>query len=417
MNDNRDLYATILGVQSPWQVTSVELRAKDEEVIVTIAARPETAHACPICGLPCPGYDSRPRQWRHLDTCQFKTTLRADVPRVECKEHGVHQIRTPWAEAGSGFTMLMEGLVIDWLRETSILGVARLMRLSWDQIDGVMQRAVRRGLARRRLEAFERLGVDETSARKGHRYVTVVTAMESGNVLHVADDRTSESLDEFWALLTPEQLAAIEVVAMDMCAAYIKSARKHVPGAESKICFDRFHVAKILNDAVNAVRKQEIREAAERGEYVPRRTKYVFAQNPENMPQDRRAQFELLKDSSLKAARAWALKDAARRLWKYVQRGWAERMWKRWIAWASRSRLEPMKRAARTVREHLWGIINAVVLGATNAISESTNARIKRIKKLACGFRNNERLKTAIYFHLGGLDLQPRPVSATHTKA
>jgi transposase len=134
------------------------------------------------------------------------------------------------------------------------------------------------------------------------------------------------------------------------------------------------------------------------------------------MPQDRRAQFELLKDTTLRAARAWAIKDMARRLWKYIHRGWAERMWKRWIGWAMRSQLEPIKRAARTVRSHLWGILNAVILRATNAISESTNARIQWVKKLACGFRNNERFKTAIYFHLGGLDLYPR-ASAAHTKA
>lgn len=416
MNENKELYATILGIQAPWFVTSVDLRAQDEEVVVTIAARPDTPHCCPQCGEPSPGFDSRVREWRHLDTCQYRTTLRADVPRVKCKVHGVHQVLTPWAEPGSGFTMLMEGLIIDWLRETSILGVARLMHLTWDQVDGVMRRAVRRGLARRRLKALARLGVDETSARKGHRYVTVVTDMASGDVLHVADDRKADSLDEFWALLTPKQLAAIEVVAMDMCAAYIRSARQHVPDADKKICFDRFHVAKLLNDAVNTVRKQEIREATARDEYVPRGTKYIFAQNPENMPQDRRVQFELLKDTELLVARAWAIKNTARHLWRYVRRGWAERMWKRWIGWAMRCRLEPMRKAARTVRDHLWGIINAVVLRATNAASESTNARIQRIKKLACGFRNNERFKTAIYFHLGGLSLYPTP-SATHTNS
>ena len=209
MNENKELYATILGIQAPWFVTSVDLRAQDEEVVVTIAARPDTPHCCPQCGEPSPGFDSRVREWRHLDTCQYRTTLRADVPRVKCKVHGVHQVLTPWAEPGSGFTMLMEGLIIDWLRETSILGVARLMHLTWDQVDGVMRRAVRRGLARRRLKALARLGVDETSARKGHRYVTVVTDMASGDVLHVADDRKADSLDEFWALLTPKQLAAI----------------------------------------------------------------------------------------------------------------------------------------------------------------------------------------------------------------
>jgi transposase len=106
----------------------------------------------------------------------------------------------------------------------------------------------------------------------------------------------------------------------------------------------------------------------------------------------------------------------ARRLWKYAHRCWAERMWKRWIGWAIRSQLEPMKRAAQTVRAHLWGILNAVILQATNAISESANARIQRVKKLACGFRNKERFQSAIYIHLGGLDLYPR-TSATHTKA
>jgi transposase len=321
-----------------------------------------------------------------------------DVPRVECGEHGVVQVNVSWAEPGSGFTALMESLVIDWLREANISAVSRRMRLSWNEIDGVMQRAVRRGLSRRKLEAVNRIGVDETSFQKRHEYVTVVSDIERGRLLHVADDRKATSLDEFWAQLTPEQLDAIEAVAMDMSAAYVRSTREHMADADSKVCFDRFHVAKILGDALNAVRKQEIRELTENGEYAPRGTKYIFAQNPENMPPQRRAQFELLKDSSLKAARAWAIKDAARWL----------------FGWGLRSRLEPMKAAARTVREHLWGILNAIVLRVTNAGAENCNARIQWSKKQACGFRNSERFKAAIYFHLGGLDLYPAS-SATHT--
>ncbi len=291
------------------------------------------------------------------------------------------------------------------------------MRLNWHEIDGVRTRAARRGLARRKLRSIKTIGVDETSFQKRHEYVTVVSDLERGCVLHVADDRKAGSLDEFWTLLTPKQLSKIKAAAMDMCAAYVRSTREHLPNADEKICFDRFHVAKALGDAVNTVRKQEIRELTANGEYAPRGTKYVFAQNPENMPPWRRAQFELLKDSSLKAARAWRIKDAARWLWTYTTRGWALRGWKQWIGWSVRSRLEPMKRAAHTVRDHLWGIINAVVHNATNAISESINARIQRIKKLACGFRDNARLKIAIYFHLGGLDMTPGIASATHTIA
>lgn len=415
MNDKAELYATILGIRPPWYVRHVDVQAKQEEVTVTIAARSDIRHPCPTCGRPCPGYDTRPRSWRHLDTCQFKTILVADVPRVKCEEHGVSQISVPWAEPNSGFTSLMECLIIDWLSEANISAVARRMRLTWDEIDGVMQRAVRRGLARRKLEAIRGVGVDETSFQKRHEYVTVVSDIDRPRVLYVADDRTHESLDGFWALLTPEQLREIEAVAMDMSAAYVRSTREHVPEADTKICFDRFHVAKLLNDGVNTVRKEENRELAAADEHVPRGTKYVWAQNPENMPQDRRVMFDLLRGCALKAGRAWAIKDAARWLWHYTSRTWATKSWKRWITWAMRSRLEPMRRVARTVRDHLWGIVNAIVMRVTNAGAESLNARIQWIKKNACGFRNRERFRNAIYFHCGGLDLYPRPASATHT--
>jgi len=416
MYPKEKFYATILGIEAPWHVTAVELKERAEEVHVTVALGASARRVCPTCARVCPGYDTRRRSWRHLDTCQFKTILWADVPRVECAEHGVVQIEVPWAERGSGFTALMEALIIDWLQEANISAVARRMRLSWHEIDGVRERAVRRGLARRKLRSIACIGVDETSFQKRHEYVTVVSDLERGCVLHVADDRKTGSLDEFWALLTPRQLSKIRAAAMDMCAAYVRSTREHLPNADEKICFDRFHVAKTLGDAVNTVRKEEIRELTANGEYAPRGTKYVFAQNPENMPPWRRAQFELLKDSSLKAARAWRIKDAARWLWTYTTRGWALRGWKQWIGWAVRSHLEPMKRAAHTVRDHLWGIVNAVVLRVTNAGAESLNAKIQWIKKQACGFRNRERFKAAIYFHLGGLDLYPATIS-THTRA
>jgi transposase len=416
MTDKEELYATILGVREPWHVTEVDVRAKQEDVTVTIAARSDVHHRCPRCKKPCPGYDTRRRSWRHLDTCQFKTILVADVPRVECAEHGVLQIDTPWAEPNSGFTALMEALIIDWLKEANTSAVARLMRLTWDEIDSVMQRSVRRGLARRKLESIERIGVDETSFQKRHEYVTVVNDLTRPRVLHVANDRTTASLDEFYGFLTPKQRAEIKVVTMDMSQSYVNSTLTHVPDARSKICFDRFHVAKLLGEAVDKVRKQENRELEASGAYVPRGTKYLWLQNPENMSSTRRHMFDLLRDSSLVAGRAWAIKDAARYLWSYTHRGWAAKVWKRWIGWAMRSRLEPMKRVARTVRDHLWGIINAIVLRATNAASESQNAKIQWIKRQACGFRNRERFRNAIYFHLGGLDLYPAALS-THTKA
>ena len=182
---DHELYAAILGIQLPWQVSSVKLDVKTEEVRVLIEPVAGTRFSCPQWGKDCPGYDTRRRSWRHLDTCQFKTVLEADVPRIHCAEHGVLQIEVPWAEPNSGFTALMEALIIDWLLEASILAVARRMRLSWDQIDGVRARAVSRGLARRTLQAVQHLGVERGGGGEGeqpdvHRVTPFARAASSG---------------------------------------------------------------------------------------------------------------------------------------------------------------------------------------------------------------------------------------------
>lgn len=411
---DHELYAAILGIQLPWQVTRVMLEPKAEEVRVSIQPVPGTRFSCPQCGESCPGYDSRRRSWRHLDTCQFKTVLEAEVPRIQCPQHGVLQIDVPWAEPGSPFTALMEALIIDWLLEASILAVSRRMGLSWDQIDGVMQRAVRRGLARRKLEALRHVGVDETAFQKRHEYVTIVSS-PAGGVLHVADGRGKEALDAFWKELTPEQLAEIESVTMDMWRAYIRSTMEHVPGADAKIAFDRFHVARAINEAVNEVRKREHRELAAKGDTTLARTKYLWLKNPEGHSEGQGALFETLKDLQLKVARAWAIKETARGLWTYVKRGWAQRAWTKWISWATRCRLQPMRRVAQMVKSHLWGILNAIVLRVTNASAESLNAKIQWIKDTACGFRNRDRFRNAIYFHCGKLDLYPARLRTTHS--
>ena len=147
MNDQQ-LYAQILGISAPWKVSNVSLALDAGKVEVHVTALP-AALVCPNCGKPCPGYDRKERRWRHLDTCQYQTFLVGDIPRVECSEHGVKQILVPWAEPGSRFTLLFESLVIDWLKEASQSAVAKRMSLSWDQVDGVMARAVERGLIRR----------------------------------------------------------------------------------------------------------------------------------------------------------------------------------------------------------------------------------------------------------------------------
>lgn len=414
---DRELYGTILGITAPWRVADVELRSEQGEVEVFIE-HDGADLICPKCKAVCARYDSRRRTWRHLDTCQYRTLLTADVPRVRCDEHGVHQIEVPWAEPNSRFTAMFESLAIDWLRETSIAAVARRMRLTWDELDGIQQRAVRRGLARRKQHNLTHVGVDETSFQKRHEYVTVVSDLKRAIVVDVYDGHDEQALSNFYATLSAAELAQIQVVAMDMWRAYIAATRACVPDAENKIAFDRFHVAGLLNKAVDIVRKREHSELRKEGDPRLLRTKFLWLMGPqklESLSAERALQFDALRTSSLKVARAWAIKEAARELWDYVSRGWALKAWTRWLGWAFRSKLEPVRSAAHTVKKYLWGILNAIVFNVTNATAESLNAKIQWVKKNGCGFRNRARFRTAVLFHCGGLDLYPKLL--THTKA
>jgi len=408
---DRDLYSRILGLQSPWRVSEVELALGQGQVRVHAELEADAPRVCPQCAQVVPGYDTRRRQWRHLDTCQCQTILVAEVPRVQCPEHGVVTMRVPWAEPGAGFTALFEALVIDWLREASVSAVARQLQLSWNAIDGIMRRAVDRGLHRRDTGAVcKRLGVDETSFRKRHDYVTVVTDQDRGCVLHVADDRTKASLEAYYHGLTKKQRAAIESIAMDMWEAYIQATVAQIPEAGRKIAFDKFHVAQYLGEAVDKVRRHEHKVLLKAHDESLKGTKYLWLTKGGNLSAKQRRVFTPLRDSKLTTARAWAIKEEGMSLWQYRSRTWAEKGWRRWYGWAIRSRLEPVKAVARMIKEHLWGILNAVILRATNGPAESINSRIKTLKIRSRGFRNKERFKTAIYFHLGGLNLYPAGV-------
>ncbi len=404
---DKDLYAQILGITYPWTVREVGLRLQGGEVIIHLELAPGYALTCPLCGKAAPGYDTRQRRWRHLDTCQYRTVLVADVPRVQCEEHGVHQVDIPWSESGSRFTALFEALAINWMKAASLTAVQRLLGISWDEAAGIQERAVSRGLARREAIAPKRISVDETSFQKRHEYVTVVSNQDTGKVLYVANDRGQTSLDDFYLAMNETQLSSIESVCMDMWGPYISSTQKHVPDAEKKIAFDKFHVAKHLGDAVDKVRRSENKELLEQGCNDLKGTRYLWLRKGENLSPKRWEDLNALRLRALKTAEAWAVKEMVMSLWIYKTRSWARKAWEQSLHWAKQTGLGPVVSVAETLERHLQGILNAIVLRATNGMAEGINSRIQWIKKMACGFRNRERFRRAILFHLGGLDLYP----------
>lgn len=401
---DRELYARILGLDEPWTVADVDVDLDGGQVIVCLARRREAPLTCPECGRDCPGYDAQPRRWRHLDTCQFQTILAADVPRCQCPDHGVRQVRVPWAEPGSRFTALFERLAIDWIGAAGRQATARRLGLSWDQADGIMQRAVDRGLARREAVAVPVLGVDEKSFQ-GREFVTVVCDLDAGTVLHVADGRGRDALQECYGAMTPAQREAVAAVAMDMHQPYVAATQAALPAAT--IVFDKFHVAKLAGEAVDQVRRQEAKVLAADGDDRLQGTRYTWLRNPLTETGRQRREASALRASHLKTARAWALKEELMDLFRYAQPARARRCFQRWYAWAARSRLRPLVRLAKTLRARLDLLLNYCRWPITNAVSEALNSTIQWIKYTARGFRSRNGFRRAIYFHCGGLHLYP----------
>lgn len=400
---DREFQAKILGIERPWFV---------DDVVVTMQPKTVETHVsydgqapCPVCGKLAPRYDARERRWRHLDIYEFEAYVVVQVPRVECPDDGVRQIKVPWADGRGGFTALFERLAISLLQEMSISAVARTLKLSWDQIDGIMQRAIDRGLALRKDRIVKHVGIDEKSFKKRHKYVTVVTDLDAGEVLWVGSGRKIETLEAFWKSLSVQQLFGIEGVAMDMWPAYIESTLAHLPDAQEKIVFDKFHVMRYLTHAVDLERR-----AAGRSDSTLKRTRYQWLRRPANMSHSERIEFAKLRKAHERLGRAWAMKEAFTHLWDYTYVGAARTFFAGWYGWAIRSRFRHMKDVARVMARHIENILTYLRIPITNAASESVNSKIQWFKYQARGFRNEGRFMRSILFHCGGLD-----VYGTHT--
>jgi transposase len=405
---DRELYRQILGIQAPWFVERVELKLDQGEVHVFLDHDELVSWSCPECAAGCKLYDHQPeRRWRHLDTCQYQTILHAQPPRTECSEHGVRVVKLPWAEPSSRFTALFEALAIEWLKHASQKAVAGQMNLSWDEIHNIMERAVERGLKRRQAEPIAALGIDEKAFRKGHHYFTLVNDLERSRVLYIAEDRTQASLDGFWPTLTEEQGKSIEAVAMDMWEPYLNSTRLNLTEADRKIVFDKFHIAKHLGEAVDKVRRHENKILRAAGDDTLAGTRYDWLRHPAKMEAEDRRAFAVLRNSGLKTARAWTLKETMMAFFLYRYERPARKHFRWWHNWAARSRLQPMIEVGRMLKRRFENIVTYLRHRITNAASESLNAKIQWVKYTARGFRNKQNFINAIYFHCGGLNLAP----------
>jgi transposase len=389
-------------------VSRVESDVKAQRVSVFAEHDSDATFTCPECGAMCPLHDhDEERSWRHLDSCQFETHLRARVPRVRCDKHGVRQARVPWAEPKSRFTLLFERFAIDVLLEADVLGAAKVLRISWDQAHHIMQRAVARGLARREHGKLTHLGVDEKAIAKRHRYATLLNDIEHGVVLEIAEGRSKESLATCLEKLPAEQLAEVEAVAMDMWQPYFQTLCSAVVDGASKVVFDRFHIIAHMNKALDKVRRTEHRALLAEGDASLSGTKHQLLYAAERIDEDVRQRFVQMRDAGFKTARAWSIKELLRGLWDCRSERLAWWWWRRWYRWATHSRLAPVVKVAKMIERHLPNVMTYFTHRITNAASESINSVVRLLQKRSFGFRSFNNFRTAVLFRCGGLQLYP----------
>jgi len=406
---SKEFFELVLGLGPDWSVAEVTLNETADQVTLDLSLRSGAKVACPECGKTCAIYDRGvPREWRHLDTMQLKTLLRARVPRANCPEHGPQTIRVPWADPMARFTIAFEAHAIDVLENArSTTQACELLKIGWATADRIMERGVARGLERRKLEDLSRVGMDEKSFLKGHRYITALNDLDRGRVLEVVEGRTEEDALALWGKIPETSRAMIKAVAMDMWQAFENAARRMVPGAE--IVHDKFHIAKHLNEGVNRVRTEEHRRLLREGDERLKGTRWLWLRAEENLTDGQYESFRDIKDAALKTSKAWFIKEAFRFFWVVPKTSAeAEEYFEEWYRHTIYSKLEPMKKVARMLKERLGNVVTWWRHPITNAVSEGLNSKIQSIKSAARGFHSFASYRIRILFFCGKLDLKPR---------
>jgi transposase len=399
-------YTQSLGLQAPWRVVSIVIDGNLKEVQVRVECAAGEAWADPDTRTRALIKDWQERTWRHLDTCEYQTVISARVPRVVLSNGQTQTVQVPWAEPKGRFTKRFETSVIELLLQCrTVRGAAKLARITEDQADGVMTRAVERGLKRRKAESLTYIGFDEKSISKGHRYATILSDLEKGRVLDVAEDRTEEVATDLLARQPAESLRSIKAAAMDMWPAYRNAVEKTL----SKVCivYDRFHVKKQLNEAVDKVRRQEHRELSAAGNLILNKTRFIWLRTHERMTEKAAIAFRKLMVADLQTGTAWAVKENFDRLWRYERWGWAMRFMESWVTVARETGLRPLVKAAEMIEKHSVGILNYIHYRITNAGAEGINSVIQNLKHAAKGLPNFTSFRRRVLFFLGKLDLSP----------
>ncbi len=378
--------------------TVTQVEETEECMIVHIDRLGKRLLRCGLCRQRCREVHSvrKEREWRDLSMRKLPLKLRYRPRRVDCPRCGVRVEEFPWAEPWARVTTALSNAVARLARELSWQGTAREYGLNWKTVAGIVKRAVQYGLRNRQRPPVHVIGIDEVSRRKGQVYLTVVYDLERRVLLWVGDGRTEEAVQKFFTEeMGRRRCGTLRVVCMDMWAPYIKLVREHARNAQ--ILFDRFHIVKHLNEALNEVRRSLMRTLSLKERVTFKGTRWLLLKNPWNLSPHQQERLSTLVRWNTPLVRAWYLKESFQLFWTYKQSKRAEQHLRKWMSSAMRSRLEPFKKFVRMLRSHLDGILPWTTLRLSNGAVEGMNNKIKSISHRAFGFRGAENFIAAIY--------------------
>jgi len=430
-----DLFQLALGLPQPWQVERVEFSGEPAELhlhVVYVAAA-GGAMPCPQCGARGPLHDrSEERTWRHLNFFQYKAFLHARLPRVRCAQCGVKTVSAPWARPGSGFTLLFEAFVLLLAKQMPVAALAGILGEHDTRLWRVLEHYVEQAREAVDMSQVEQIGIDETS-RRGHEYVTVVadqTSPQATRVLFVTEGKDAATVERFKGDLEAHggQAGQIRAASLDLSPAFASGVAKEFP--QALLVFDRVHVMKLLNEAVDQVRRQEVKSNA-----LLKETRYLWLKNPENLSERQQDKLASLLAASplskgsegsegsegsalnlrtmdmsalnLATATAYQMKLNFQELWSLTDREAAAAFLERWYRWVMGNDSPcAMQKVAQTIRTHAAGILNYFEAPLTNGLLEGINSLIQAAKSKARGYRSTRYLKTIIYLVAGKLDFR-----------
>lgn len=369
----------------------------EDALVIDVAPTTKIAR-CGGCGCRVRRlYDQRrDRTWRHLDVGGMKVLLRYDLRRVDCPRCGVRTEFVPWAEPDSMFSRPFEDQVAYLAQRMDKTAVVELMRIAWNTVGSIAERVVKRLSADDRLAGLRTIGVDELSYRRHHEYVTIITDHDTGKIVWAHQGKSAATLNAFFAALGPERCAQLRTVTLDMSQAYIQSVKAHAPDAA--IVFDRFHVQRLAQDALDQVRRALVAKHADSEQRrALKKTRFVLQKNPENLSAAERRKLSLVQATNKPLYRAYLLKESLATILDRRQYHVARDELHGWLAWAARSKLAPFVRVGRTIRKHLDGVLGYLNTRLSNGRAEGLNGKARVITRRSYGLHSARSLIAMLF--------------------